>query len=795
MNQPGAHIVITGMGLVTCLGLDARSTWQGVLERRSGIGPLTALDSVAPGTAPNEVPWRGGQAPCAARADVESREVRLLRMALDEAWNDAGFGEKPPYSPYRCGYALGTTLHGMRRAGVYFRSGDPRPLADFLAGAMLRIATHGMYPRGPMLTTCAACASGLGSIGLAMTLLRAGVLDLVIAGGYDTISEYAYAGFSSLRLIGAGPSRPFCKGRDGMMIAEGYAVVVLERAGDALARGAAPRAWVRGIGESSDCHHLTQPHPEGEGAVRAIRAALATAGVGAEQIGLISAHATGTPNNDAAEAAALGAALGTRLSEVPAVAFKTHIGHTLGAAGAAELVLCAAALRDQVAPPTANISPEDIEFPAIGLNTDGPRRARFDSTLNLSLGFGGANACAILGSAADMSRLKEPPRDVPLREVFITGIGVILPGAVGNKEFAALLGASSGEIGAPRRAGPIGEESYIHLINARRTRRMSEYVKLTLGATSLAFADAGVTDPAAFGAGSSAILGTTHGSTAFSEAYYSQIVREGIASANPTLFAEGVPNGAAAQLSMAFQIKGLCQTIIGTRTAGLDALWLAALRIATGEWERAVVSAAEEFSPLLESAYGCHGLYSTDGAGPPFGSGRGFVSGTGAVTFILESQSAVEARDARPRGRVLTGISLSAARLAARGLAGCVRRCLESIGSPADILSSANGTWIDHVEASGVAGSRRGKEPAAVSSIYGHIPETFSVGPLAGIAAVLLGGADGGAGTLPALLSDWRGIRGLALPAPARKPVSEFGVLCCDYAGIVSAVGVQCLRA
>jgi 3-oxoacyl-[acyl-carrier-protein] synthase II len=795
MNQPHAQVVITGMGLVTCLGSDAPSTWRGVVERRSGIGPLTALEAVAEGTKPEDVRWRGCQAPDppGSRGAEWPREARLLGRALDEAWREADLGEKPPYRPERCGYAIGTTLHGMRQGGAYLRTADPRHFADFLAGATLRRATHGAYPRGPRLTTCAACSSGLGSVGLAMTLLRAGVLDLVLAGGYDAISEYAYAGFNSLRLIAADPTRPFCRGRDGMTIGEGYAVVVLERAGDAAARGALPVAWVRGLGESSDCHHLTQPHPEGDGAVRAIRAAMTSAGVGPDEIGLISAHATGTPNNDVAEASALRTAFGARLEHVPVVAFKTHIGHALGGAGAAELVLSATALREQTVPPTANVEPGEIEFPSIRLNTGPARRERLGAAMSLSLGFGGANSCAILGPAVGMPAPKEPARDAPLREVLVTGVGVVLPGAIGNEQLASLLAA---EPGTGPRAGPIEEDCYAHLINARRMRRMSDYVKLTLGATAVAFEDARIADAPAFTDGCSAILGTTHGSAGYCEAYYTQIVKEGMAAANPMLFAEGVPNAAAAQLSLMLQVKGFCQTIVGTRTAGLDALWLAALRIATGEWERAIVSAGEEHSPLVNRLYKHLGLHASDGSGSPFRPGRGFVTGAGAATLILESRASCTARGARPRGQILAGASLSTECLAGREGIDCVRRGLEAVGGPDQVMSSANGTWIDRVEAMGIAASRRRRGAAVVSSIYGHIAETFSVGPLAAIAGALLGAraARDGHGVLPALRSDWNGYRNLAVPARSGMAARDVGVLCSDYTGLCSAVSFRYLR-
>jgi 3-oxoacyl-(acyl-carrier-protein) synthase len=450
-------------------------------------------------------------------------------------------------------------------------------------------------------------------------------------------------------------------------------------------------------------------------------------------------------------------------------------------------------MRDQVVPATANIESADIEFPDIALNTTSPRAWGIDSTLNLSLGFGGANACAILTRPASMARNPQVQRNGSLDEVVVTGSGVIFPGVTGSTQLARHLADAEPE--ETPVSGSVPEDQYSHLVSARRVRRMSDYVKLTLGATALAFADAQIDDVPAFGEDCSAVLGTTHGSTTYCETYYSQIVRDGLGAANPMLFAEGVPNAAVAQLSMMFQVKGLCQTVIGTRTAGLDALWLAALRIASGQWRRAVVCAGEEFSPVIARAYERHGLYSSAGLGAPFSTQTGFVGTAGAATLILESRAAAESRGARCLGRVLAGHSSSTEHLASRNGVEGIRRCLGSVGNSTNVLSSSNGTWIDRVEALGIASSRRGRGSAVVSSLYAHIAESFSVGSLAGIAGILAVPGSGEAPksrAFPALRSPWGGYRGLALPSVPGTRVSDFTALCCDYAGIVSAVGIQC---
>jgi 3-oxoacyl-[acyl-carrier-protein] synthase II len=768
-----SQIVITGAEIVTCLGTSREETWRGVAEGRCGMGPLTALESPLPAGK------LGGQA-VDLPADYEPaspREVRYLKWTIERALKEAGALETLPYLPQRCGFMLGTTLHGMRGGGKYLRTGDRAPLQQFLAGSTLELAVAGLPLSGFAATTCSACSSSLGSIALAATLLQTGQLDLVVCGGYDTISEYAYGGFNSLRLVAEGPLRPFCKDRQGMKLGEGYGIVILERADGAAARGAKALAQVLGWGESADAHHLTQPHPEGDGAARAMAMAIGRAGITPAEIGLVAAHATGTPDNDAAEFAAMSRVFGADLERIPVVGFKSHLGHTLGGAGAVELILAMTAMREQVAPPCANVTAEEVEFPTLRLNTGQAKPARIGATLSTSLGFGGANTCVVLGPAPKTTTpAVHSGRSEALRDVFITGIGVIVPGAVGNEAFVAKLSGESPDAWE-RDTGAIAEEQYIHLLNARRIRRMSDQVKLTLAATAIACQDAGIADVAAFAQQCSAILGSAHGSANYSVAYYSEIIKQGLVGANPMLFAEGVPNASSAHLSLMLGVKGACQTIIGTRTAGLDALRLAALRIAEGSWERAVIGAAEEHSDVINEAYRHCGLYVGSG-GAPFAAEGGFVTGAAGVSLILESRESMEGRGGRAHGRMMEGAS---ARPRDTDRVEACREVLQQLGSPKHVISSANGTWIDRTE---LAALRRCCAGAVVSSVYGHLAESFSVGPLLSLAGTLLSGRM--IGLRGGGLAD---VAGLSAARGTEAPESVVA-LCTDYKGLVSGVRV-----
>ena len=439
-------IVISGAGLCTPLGNGREATWAAVRAGRVGLGPYTAIED------PAQADRGGGECPTDDRLNRdEPREAAYLRIAVNEALEHAGLdpaGRDWPVPPHRVGLMLGTTLHGMTAAGKMVRANHAEPLRDFLAPAVLARATAHLPIAGFAATTCSACSSGLGSMLLARTLLLAGELDLVIAGGYDPISEYAYAGFNSLRLVDEHPPRPFARDRAGMKVSEGYAVVVMERAADAAARGADVFAHLAGGGESADAHHLTQPMPDGAGAGRAIVAALAGAGATPADIDLVVAHATGTPDNDAAEVAALQGVFGPRLADVPAAGLKSRLGHTLGAAGAAELILAGLAMRDGVLPTTAQTTAADHDFAPFCLADGAPRSATLRAAVNTSLGFGGANTCVVTraGRAAATDEQWRCAR--PSRDVWITGVGVITPDAAGHEAFADHL--ASGRARHPR---------------------------------------------------------------------------------------------------------------------------------------------------------------------------------------------------------------------------------------------------------------------------------------------------------------------------------------------------------
>jgi 3-oxoacyl-[acyl-carrier-protein] synthase II len=749
-----AAIVITATGIATSLGIDAAQIWAAIRSGRIGLGPMPAMESPLPEGA------RGGQALDLPPdfAPGLPREFRYLRWVVTQAL-DAARASAATCPPNRRAVILGTTLHGIRAGGRFLRSDNPQELENFLPSAVARSSLHGLGVNGPHITTCSACSSSLGAVALGITLIESGQADLVIAGGYDVVSEYAWAGFNSLRLVAPDAVRPFAADRQGMMVSEGYAVVVIERASDAHARGVTPLACIGGWGESADAHHLTQPDPTGKGAARAMRDALGRACATPADISMISAHATATPDNDAAEFAAYFSVFGESLRDTPVVGFKSYLGHTLGGAGAVELVLSACALRSGWVPPCASVAPTDAQFTPLCLAPPGGFTRTISRTLNTSLGFGGANTCVILESA-DSARPSAgdsaPSEDVP--EAWITGYGVFLPGMISIEQLNERLASSDTEVVPRGTHASVPDQQYAQVLQVRRMRRMSDCVKLMLASVGLALRHAGLEGDAARLAPACAILASTHGSTGFCRDYYTQIVRDGVLGANPVLFAEGVPNAPAAHVSTTFGVGGSCQTFIGSRTGGLDALGLAAMRIQARASDLIIVGAAEEPHDVVARAYRHHNVY----RGVP---GRDAVFLTpGSVALILESSTAAKARGAAPIAKVGAYVSVGGA-LADDGqrahMAGfrAASAALAGAYECGAVLTSENGTWIDRAEAVAV---RRVRPQATLDSLHERLGDLYSAAPLLSIVRAIT-------------LAKW--------PSAA--------ALCTDFSGTASAISLR----
>ena len=384
------RVVVTGLGLVSSLALAREATWSAMLAGQDGLGPLTRL------RLPAEPAQLAGQ----VAMDATHHQTLCERMAL-RALDEALEGYQPGGDPCRLGVFQGAGTSGLPLAEVF--------LEERLAGRRGRAAepayqgpctvTDALARRlgaaGPRGTVMNACSSSLLALGQAWERLAAGELDLAVAGGAEGLCRTTYAGFSCLKAVDPAKCRPFSRDRAGLNLGEGAAQFVLETLDHATARGATILAEVRGYGASMDAHHPTAPHPEGEGAARAMAMALRTGRLDAATVDLVSAHGTATPANDGAECLAIRRALGPAATAVSVTSTKSQFGHTLGAAGAFGAAAAVLALRDQVVSPTLRLEDPD---PACDLDCT-PQHAKarhLRAALVNAFAFGGNNVSLLL---------------------------------------------------------------------------------------------------------------------------------------------------------------------------------------------------------------------------------------------------------------------------------------------------------------------------------------------------------------------------------------------------------------
>jgi 3-oxoacyl-[acyl-carrier-protein] synthase II len=399
------RVVITGAGIVTGFGVGWSLNAQGFRLGKTAFKPVSLFDVsrqrvklAAEVAIPENLPPTLLSQRHLSRMD---RAAKLLLLAAHEAWQQSGWS-----SSKNLPIVLGTTSGGMSLGETYFRQATTQPFAGKNQAARV---VHYQAQRqaldlcdafdvsGPITLIANACASGANAIGHAFDLIRTGQAERVLTGGYDALSQLVFAGFDSLQALSTTTCRPFDAHRDGLALGEGAAVLTLETLDSAKNRGAKILGEIVGYGAATDSHHLTQPQPNGDAALASMNAAACAAKLRPEQIGYINAHGTGTPLNDAAEAAAINRFAGEHRKNLPVSSTKSSIGHLLGAAGAVETVICLMALREQWLPPSVLQTPDPAcEFPLVRKPTD----ANLEYAMTNSFGFGGANATLILRRAS-----------------------------------------------------------------------------------------------------------------------------------------------------------------------------------------------------------------------------------------------------------------------------------------------------------------------------------------------------------------------------------------------------------
>ncbi|HUM15439.1 MAG TPA: beta-ketoacyl-[acyl-carrier-protein] synthase family protein [Candidatus Nitrosotalea sp.] len=405
MSRPGIHggrreVVVSGLGIVSPYGLGAKSFWSGLAAGICAIKPITVIEtegfrSRIAAEIPADVIGSLGSSRRRSRAD------RIALAAAREALADSGLqGRERAEAGLLVGAVGGGMLEGEDwywdegRRGVI--SPRMRALRSILPFSHAETLGWRLGLTGPKETVVMACASGAASIALGADLVRAGVVPAAVVGGVDALTRICFMGFNALKLLDPSPCRPFDRERRGMSIGEAAAFLVLEDAEHCRARGGRVHARLAGSGMTTDAHHVTAPHPEGEGMIHAMQQALDDAGLPPTAVGYVNAHGTGTPQNDRAEALALRRVFGE--GGVLLSATKSLVGHTMAAAGSVEAMATILALQHGLLPPTANLEHLDPEVPFDCLPGTA-RPAEVAAALSNSFGFGGQNVSLIFTRA------------------------------------------------------------------------------------------------------------------------------------------------------------------------------------------------------------------------------------------------------------------------------------------------------------------------------------------------------------------------------------------------------------
>ena len=413
-NMNGNHrVLVTGMGIISPLGLDVATTWDGIVNGRSGVDYITAFDpegydthfaAEVKGFDPENYLDRKE----ARRMD---RFAQFAAVAAQQACRQAGL-EPGSVDPYRVGVIIGSGIGGISTLSAQHEillNRGPKRVSPFLipmmlgdmASAQVSMVTGSM---GANYCAVSSCSSGADALGQAWAMIRRGQEDIVLAGGSEApVVPVAVAGFNALRALSrfnenpGKASRPFDKTRDGFVMGEGAAVLVLESEESAKNRGATVLGEIKGYAATSDAHHLTEPMATGESAARAMVKALEEAGVDPSKVDYVNTHGTSTPLNDRHETMAIKVALGEDAYRVPLSSTKSMTGHLLGSGGALEACFCLLAMEHSIVPPTINLLDADPDCD-LDYTPNEARSQEMNITLSNSFGFGGHNSVLVFGT-------------------------------------------------------------------------------------------------------------------------------------------------------------------------------------------------------------------------------------------------------------------------------------------------------------------------------------------------------------------------------------------------------------
>jgi 3-oxoacyl-[acyl-carrier-protein] synthase II len=637
--------VVTGLGVVSPFGAGVDTFEAALLTGRASTAPVGIFDATPyriciAQTVNHEL--RGPGDPAVSFA------VRAADEALSQAELDVAAGET-------CGLAMATTAVGWtagQRLYNAYRCADDLTFAQmieepdqlFKEALILALASR-FGLEGPGVLLSPACAAASSAIAWAAQRIRDGDVNVMLAGASDALTQVVFAGFHAMRLLSEA-CRPFSADRRGLVLSEGAALLVLEEEAHALARGATILARLSGWGLSCDAVHPTSP--ASDGILRAMTAALANAGLSADEVGQVSAHGTGSVANDAAEAIAIGALLGDRVAEVPVSAIKGTLGHTEGAAGAFAALAAVLSLQHETLPPLAGYLAPDASLPALRLATNRTERFEASNVLVNASGFGGANVSLVFEKAGRLLA-RQVHGERPVRHAVVTAI-------------------TARSQRAKRLATP-DEPRFWPRGSSLRLDRISSLV-MSAAEDVLGPEAAGEIDPT-----TAVVLGTTYGSQARHESIWSALAEGSPHDVDPNDFAMSTFNAPGSAVASAYGFGGANLIFLGA-TGGLAAIDEATRQITSGRAQRVLAGAYEEVTPYFRRLLRGQGEHALEEA---------------VALLTLEDEATSQGRDITPLARILGAVSRAPGGRwpGAAEIGATMRAALSRAGLEPDDLSAA----------------------------------------------------------------------------------------------------------
>jgi len=634
---------VTGVGLVTPLGIGVETTWSrlvrgdcairsirlfGAAGQRAGVAG--EVDAVAPPDGEPAAPW--------------SRTSAMALAAAAEAMRGASVD---PHAA-RVGLVVGGTTGGMFEneqvlARLHAELECRETLVQMLSHPLTATGDcleRRLGPFARVRSVASACSSGANALVVAASWLLSDEVDIVVAGGSDGLCRLTLSGFNALGALDPEPCRPFDRRRRGTSLGEGAAFLVLEREERARARRAAPPpiAELAGWALGAEAHHITNPAPEGAMVVSLIEQALARAGLSPREIDYVNAHGTGTPLNDAMEAIALGRALGSEIERIPVSSSKGQIGHALGGAGAIEAAITALVVARRTLVPTAGLDQPDPALALVHVPHLGREVPRVRAALSNAFGFGGMDTVLVFAEP-DLTRggRATQPRPANGAPPLPAGLGVLTGAAVFG--VCGLLGSEECAILPERRfASETAVDPDVHL-DVTRARRLDRAARLGAVAVQRALADANANAD-----GTGIVLGSAYGNVDGSAEFMHRVFDRGPRAASPAEFPNLVPSSAVGHVSIYVGLRGPAFAIADLAASGESALVQAAQLVAAGETSRVVAGAVEPESDIVERVLSALFAHTPSQAHAK----RADL----AAAVVLESETEAAARGARPLARI-----------------------------------------------------------------------------------------------------------------------------------------------